>query len=95
MNTSRIGTEYERAYRNFLESTGYLVTRSAASKGPWDLVATVREICWHIQLKAGKISCVAAEYKAHSLKEQLLQAPSCGVLVVHKLERERFCEHVG
>jgi len=39
MNTSAKGRRYENKVRKILESAGFLVIRSAASKGPFDLMA--------------------------------------------------------
>lgn len=95
MNTSRIGAEYERAYRHELEGRGYQVSRSAASKGPFDLIALGAIVCWHVQLKAGKTACSQAQRTAAYLRASYVFPSTCRALVVHKLERERFCEHVG
>lgn len=39
MNRARIGAKVERELRKMLEAQGAQVIRSAASKGPWDLIA--------------------------------------------------------
>lgn len=51
MSTARIGVETERALRKQLEKLGYQVIRSAASKGPWDLVAVGHQEIRLIQVK--------------------------------------------
>jgi hypothetical protein len=38
MNTAQKGRRNEHKAREWLESLGYVVTRSAASKGAWDIV---------------------------------------------------------
>ena len=98
MNTSRIGTEYERAYRRELESRGLYVTRSAASKGLFDLVASDGAVCWHVQLKKGYISCYSASQTAAFNKGAI--GPGCKSLLVHHRRYDGeddvdFCEHVG
>lgn len=95
MNTSRIGAEYERAYRHKLEAAKYNVTRSAASKGPADLVAHYVNVCWHIQLKRGKMSCPAADRHGALLVKEYPLPTTCGWLVVHHTATDTFCEHVG
>ena len=97
MNTSRKGAEYERAYRHDLEKRGYTVTRSAASKGPWDLVA-VRVgdhsyDCLHVQLKSSKHSCHWTEAYAMTLFGEVPWP--CRVSVVHPVRGTPFCEHLG
>lgn len=46
MTTSngRLGPVFERRVRDELESYGYVVGRSAASRGPWDLLALRRKL---------------------------------------------------
>jgi|SRR5262245_11892651 len=55
MNTAKKGRRREHEAREWLEAAGYVVTRSAASKGAWDLVgisaqgvalAQVKSNCW-------------------------------------------------
>ena len=41
MNTSAKGRRYEYKAKEILEKAGYLVLRSAASKGPFDLVGLI------------------------------------------------------
>ena len=105
MNTSRKGAEYERAYRHDLEKRGYVVTRSAASKGPWDLVAVrvdaeqrarfdaIANDCLHVQLKSSKHSCRWAAAYASTLFGEVPWP--CRVSVVHPVRGTPFCEHLG
>jgi Holliday junction resolvase len=51
MSTARKGGDAERAVARQLRSEGYLVVRSAASKGPVDLVAIDGQRVMLIQLK--------------------------------------------
>ncbi len=99
MNTSRIGTDYERRYRAELEGVhGMLVTRSAASKGLFDLIAYDTSTCWHVQLKAGYMSCIEASRTAAFNRKAI--PIGCKALVVHPRRYDGedavpFCEHVG
>jgi Holliday junction resolvase-like predicted endonuclease len=49
-----VGADAERALKKQLESEGYIVVRSAASKGPVDLVAIDRRRTMLIQVKRGR-----------------------------------------
>lgn len=53
MNRSAKGRRIEHKARDLLESLGYVVTRAAASRGPWDLVATHPTHVRYIQVKGG------------------------------------------
>jgi len=98
MNTSAKGRSYEWAARHELERLGNSVLRSAASKGPFDLVAwNVRKIGF-FQLKAGRYSCAAADRAVTTLP----RPPYASVAVVHECRRgckrpnhvpRRFCMH--
>ena len=54
--SSRYGKGYrrERLVRKHLRKQGFLVFRSAASKGPWDLIAVKDHIILFIQVKSQK-----------------------------------------
>ncbi len=52
MNTSAKGRRLEAKTRKRLESEGYRVTRAAASKGEWDLVARNKAHFRLVQVKA-------------------------------------------
>jgi len=55
MNKARKGRNLENRAKKLLEACGYLVIRSAASKGPFDLVAIKeRGVVRLIQVKANK-----------------------------------------
>jgi len=56
INTAKKGAKYERKTRKMLELCGWLVCRSAASKGPFDLIALISP-GWVklIQVKVNKI----------------------------------------
>lgn len=53
MNTSSKGRRIENLAKETLEEFGYDVVRSAASKGPYDLVAIAGNHIRLIQVKAG------------------------------------------
>ena len=67
MNTSAKGRSYEWECRHALEAKGFSVLRSAASKGPFDLVVWNDVKLGFFQVKAGRLSCWQAEQLAHSL----------------------------
>jgi len=48
------GYRRERMVREHLQKQGFLVFRSAASKGPWDLIAVKDHIILFIQVKSQK-----------------------------------------
>jgi Holliday junction resolvase len=89
MKTSgRKGTDYERAYRKQLELDGYVVVRSAASKGPFDLIA------WKpfyeglpllfIQMKASRtFGCKTARAVADSLRTFVDGYTDVKTVVIH------------
>ena len=39
VNTAIKGRKYEHDVKHMFEQNGYIVTRAASSKGPWDLIA--------------------------------------------------------
>ena len=102
MNTSAKGRSYEWEVRHKLESKGFTVTRSAASKGSFDLIAWNESKIGFFQTKNGRFSCLAAERLAW-----LLPRPyAADVAVVHECRKgcrfalyggkhvpERFCMH--
>lgn len=93
MNTSAKGRRYENRVRHKLESLGYKVTRSAASKGDWDLVATRddKPVGW-LQCKAGRFSCDAAQRLADALG--IAVPMNCRGTVVHECRKGcRWSEH--
>ena len=53
-NKSRKGISKERLVKKMLERVGYLVLRSAASKGPFDLVALRKNEVRLIQVKTNR-----------------------------------------
>ena len=92
-NTSKIGHNYERAWRALQEDAGIHCTRSAASKGIFDVISYNRSGCWHAQCKAGRLSCQAAIAYALTLSTEI--SIGCVALVVHRTKRNEFCTHVG
>lgn len=54
MNAKRKGTKNERRSKVLLESTGYAVTRAAASLGMWDLVAVSATDFCLVQVKSNR-----------------------------------------
>ena len=92
-NTSKIGHDYERAWRALQEQAGFSCTRSAASKGLFDVIAYSRTGCYHAQLKAGRLSCQAATAYALTLTTELHD--TCTAFVVHRTRAREFCTHVG
>jgi hypothetical protein len=96
MNTSEKGRRYEWAYKRELISANKanLVVRAAASHGPFDLIAIDDYGAVGVQLKAGKISCRAAEKLATSLwMGPVKMSAWFGVRVVHRTKEKEFCEH--
>lgn len=69
MNRARKGARFENLCRRELEANGWLVTRSAASRGAADLVASRREgsgrprLIW-VQAKSGTARLDPAEWNA-------------------------------
>lgn len=61
MNTARIGAETERHIANDLRARGFIVTRSAASKGIWDLVAVGLGEVLFVQCKRTRAQLAPAE----------------------------------
>jgi Holliday junction resolvase len=70
-NLARKGANAERELRKLLESDGWLVMRSAASKGPFDLAAFGISGVRLIQVKSG--------VQAGRKEIKLLQAIACGL----------------
>ena len=92
MNTSAIGARYERAFKHELYQRGaHLVVRAAASKGPFDLLSVEPDAVCGYQLKAGVMSCRAAEALARGL--DCKEWPNFLGYVVHKTKAKEFCEH--
>lgn len=57
------GAAFENTVKHYLEDLGYLVTRSAKSRGAWDLMSWNGEECMLVQCKTdNKISKADAEY---------------------------------
>jgi hypothetical protein len=54
MNTARKGRRLEHKSRKIYEGLGFSVTRSAGSKGPWDLIAMGEHNIVIIQVRAGR-----------------------------------------
>ena len=92
-NTSKIGHDYERAWRTMKEAHGFLCTRSAASKGLFDVIAYDNDYCLHAQLKAGRVSCRAAT--AYSLILDAKVPYTCQAVIVHRTRAQEFCTHFG
>ena len=67
MNGSGKGARAERRARHLLEGRGYTVVRSAASKGPVDLVAWNGDGLKLVQVKSGQARPSAAERAAFLL----------------------------
>ena len=92
-SSTRIGAQYELAYKDWLELMGMHVSaRQAGSKGDFDLVAWGQG-CWHVQLKAGRLSCARAGRLRDSLRRETVLPERCGCLVVHRTKEREFCEH--
>ena len=90
MNTSAKGRAYEWAYRDELYRRGaQVVVRAAASKGEFDLLAVFPDAVLGIQLKAGMMSCAAAQREFSKLPN----AWNCLPRFVHKTKEREFCEH--
>ena len=67
----------EREAKHLLESLGYVVTRAAASKGPWDLIAIHKTHIRLIQMKANRYP---PPFEIENLKQ--IQVPeNCSVEV--------------
>ena len=68
MNRARKGAQAERDVRTLLEREGWYVTRSAASKGKADLVASNRIVFLYVQVKTGKgVSVIKAAKEVRSI----------------------------
>lgn len=67
MNTAAKGRRAEHRVRRILEAAGYEVTRSAASRGVWDLIAWNARAVRFIQVKAGTAEASALEREAMQL----------------------------
>ena len=91
-NTARVGSQYENAYKALLSSRGYSVMRSAASKGPYDLVALSGAQCIHVQLTKRRMSCQAALLWAVSQLRARARS-GCTYRYVHYTLRKTYCEH--
>jgi len=98
MNTSAKGAAYENDARRKLVELGYSTLRSAASKGPFDVVAWNDVKLGFFQLKSGRTSCASAERLASSLPRPY----GADVAVVHECRGRcpfdghvplRFCMH--
>jgi hypothetical protein len=95
MNTSEKGRRYEWAYRRYLEKGERvrLIFRSAASKGPFDLIFWAKD-CFQpigVQLKNSKtFGCTAA---AHLVDRLAVDWPEIVPYVVHRTKETEFCEH--
>ncbi len=70
VNTAQKGRRYEIEVKEIFEQAGYVVTRAAASKGPFDLICTKfteenKKICFvaFIQCKIKAISHSPAEQR--------------------------------
>ena len=91
-NPSKIGHDYERAYRNELRRRGYHVTRAAASKGPFDLIAYNAADTVFVACTRRRLSCRMAAHKTRVYREFV----STGrVRWVHLTRACSFCEHDG
>ena len=91
-NPSKIGHDYERAYRDELRRRGYHVTRAAASKGPFDLIAYNAADTIFVACTRRRLACRTALFKTHVLR----QLVSTGVVrYVHRTRAKAFCEHDG
>jgi len=80
------GRRAEYKSMRVLEACGYTVTRSASSKGRWDVVGVSGTDVLLVQVKAGKTAPARAEMD--SLRE-LRRPPNCRVLVHWWKERAR------
>ena len=89
-NPSKIGHDYERAYRNELRRRGYHVTRSAASKGPFDLIGYSAAGTLFVACTRRRLACRTADFKASVLRELVSQGI---VRYVHTTHSRFFCEH--
>ncbi len=74
MNTARKGRRFEYKTRKLLERVGYVCTRSAASKGHWDIIAlgspgTVRLV----QVKVNKTASLAEREELQMLASKFNQ----------------------
>ena len=91
-NPSKIGHDYERTYAALLHSRGYLVTRSAASKGAFDLIAYNPAETIFCALTRRRLSCRMARHKVTVYREYV----SHGVVRwIHMTQDDPFCEHDG
>jgi len=104
MNTSHKGRAYEWELRRELVKRDWLVTRSAASKGPFDLITVKPGKIGFIQAKAGRFSCAAAARLADEMYERW-SSPGFQCAVVHECRKGckwnggghvpmRFCFHI-
>ena len=90
MNTSAKGAAYENAFkRHCYMQKALFVVRSAASKGPFDLIAVYADTVNGYQLKSGNVSCNAARKAVLKLPH----ASTCWASVIHKTKDKEFCEH--
>jgi len=90
--TYRKGVELERHVRKMYEEMGYMVMRSAGSKGPFDLIAINEHEVVCIQVKATARSTIRQQEKMRDLLSRLprcvdvvmvSQAPYHGVVTSH------------
>ena len=89
-NTSKIGHDYERTYAALLRSRGFHVTRSAASKGAFDLIAYNATDTLFCALTRRRLSCKMARRNVAILREMLSHGTA---RYVHMTEDDPFCEH--
>lgn len=76
LRNARRGADTERRCRKLLESQGYTVVRSAASKSPWDLIAVgsndIRLVQCKLQSKERSVRPIVAALTAISLPKTSL-----------------------
>jgi hypothetical protein len=95
MNTSAKGSAYENAYKRSLAGRTWFVLRAAASKGPFDLVAAMKDELGlrMIQCKGGQFSCSKAEGLVKHLWMTYGMPQLWFPYVVHRTKEKEFCEH--
>lgn len=79
MNTKRKGNRNEHRSRRLLESDGYAVIRSAASRSPFDLIAFNSFQIMLVQVKTGKFPS-----KAELEAILLFPAPPNTTKIIHR-----------
>jgi len=89
------GRAFENRYRRSLEAAGWIVMRSAGSRGPFDLVywwkdqsRSYSNPVHGVQLKR-RMTCAAAM----RLRAGLPRIGLCDGHVVHETKDGAFCEH--